>query len=275
MVSTRRIAARRLSIASAGWKSSGGAWLAVVSWSWRWSDIVAPRLVRGPRGCRARPRRVCVRGGRACWFGGALGLRVLDPAALAGHLEDDRVVNEPVDRGGGGHRVFEDPFPLAEHEVAGDHHATALVTLGEEGEQALDERVGRDEQHAVPTLDQLVADGADQVGLAATRQTECEQIVAALEERALAQGRQHLGDLHRQARPGERRERLVGRQLRLPQVALDAAPAALVDLELDQVVEVAHERPALTLGELRGLLGMTRDGGELERAEQDHERRER
>src|SRR6201995_4307783 len=269
MVSTRRIAARRLSIASAGWKSSGGAWLAVVSWSWRWSDIVAPRLVRGPRGCRARPRRVCVRGGRACWFGGALGLRVLDPAALAGHLEDDRVVNEPVDRGGGGHRVFEDPVPLAEHEVAGDHHATALVTLGEEGEQhlhlvavlldvadvvadhgveavedrellleaqvalggeqALDERVGRDEQHAVPTLDQLVADGADQVGLAATRQTECEQIVAALEERALAQGRQHLGDLHRQARPGERRARLVGRQLRLPQVALDAGAAALRD----------------------------------------------
>src|SRR5436190_23673113 len=62
MVSTRKIAARRLSIASAGRKSSGGAWLAVVSWRWRWSDIGAPRLVRGPRGCRARRRRGCLRG---------------------------------------------------------------------------------------------------------------------------------------------------------------------------------------------------------------------
>src|SRR5262245_44494081 len=126
MVSTRKIASRRLSIAFAGRKSSGGAWLAVVSWRWRGSDIVAPRLVRDLRGCRARLRRVCVRRGWACGFGGELGLRFLDPDALAGHLEHDRVVNEPVDRGGGGHRVLEDPVPLAEHQVAGDHHATAL-----------------------------------------------------------------------------------------------------------------------------------------------------
>jgi hypothetical protein len=34
----------------------------------------------------------------------------------------------------------------------------AQIALG--SEQALDERVGRDEQDAMPTLDQLVADGA-------------------------------------------------------------------------------------------------------------------
>src|SRR5258707_272176 len=136
MVSTRKIAARRLSIASAG-RKSGGAWLAVVSWRWRWSDIVAPRLVRGPRGCRARPRRYCVRHGRACGFGSELGLCLLDPDALAGQLDDDRMVDEPIDRGGGGHRVLEDPIPLAEHQVAGDDYGAPLVALGEEREQYL------------------------------------------------------------------------------------------------------------------------------------------
>src|SRR5690349_23079485 len=136
MVSTRKIAARRLSIASAGRKSSGGAWRAVVSWRWRWSDIVAPKLVRDPRRC-ARRRPCCVRGGRACWLGGAAGLRFLDPDALAGHLDDDRVVNEPIDRGGRGHRIFEDSVPLAEHQVAGDDHGAPLVALGEEREQHL------------------------------------------------------------------------------------------------------------------------------------------
>src|SRR5215510_6575646 len=315
MVSTRKIAARRLSIASPGRKSSGGAWLTVVSWRWRGSDIVAPRLVRGPRGCRARLRRVCVRRGWACGFGGELGLRLLDPDALAGQLEDDLVVNEPVDRGGSGHWVLEDPVPLAEHEVAGDDHGAALVALGEEreqhlhlvavlldvadvvedhgveaiehrelvletqlalgDEQALDECVGRDEQHAIPALDQLVADRAHQVRLAATRKAEREQVVTALDERALAQRRQHLGDLGRQARTVERRERLVARQPRAAQVALDPAPAALVHLELDEVVEVADECPAVALGELRDLLGMLRDGGQLQRAQQHHERGQR
>src|SRR6185436_16924656 len=139
--------------------------------------------------------------------------------------------------------------PLAKNQIAGDHHAASLVPLGEKGEQhlhlvaalldipyvvegdrvvpvedrklvleaqialgseqALDERVRRHEQDAVPTLDQLVADGADQVRLAAARQPEREQIVTPREERALAQRRQQLGDLRGQARPSQGRERLV------------------------------------------------------------------
>jgi hypothetical protein len=51
--------------------------------------------------------------------------------------------------------------------------------------------------------------------------------------------------------------------------------ATLVDLELDQVVQIAHEAPALALGDLRDLLCVTRDRGELERAEQDRERGQR
>ena len=54
------------------------------------------------------------------------------------------------------------------------------ISLG--GEQALDERVGGGEQHAVAALDQLVADGADEVGLATARQAERQEVVAALED---------------------------------------------------------------------------------------------
>ena len=46
-------------------------------------------------------------------------------------------MDEAVDGGGGGHRVLEDPVPLAEEEVAGDDHAAPLVPLGEEREQDL------------------------------------------------------------------------------------------------------------------------------------------
>ena len=43
-----------------------------------------------------------------------------------------------------------------------------------------------------------------------------------------------------------------------------AAGSPLVDLELDEVVEVMHERPALALGELRDIAGVPRHGGQLE-----------
>ncbi len=224
-------------------------------------------------------------------------------------------MDDAVDRGGGGHRILEDPVPLAEHEVAGDDHGATLVALGEKreqglhlvavlldvsevvtndgveavedgelgfeakvalgGEQTLNERERRGEQHAVAALDQLVADGAHEVSLAAAGQSEREEIVPALDERALAQGRQLLDDLDRQACALERGEGLVGRETGVLEVARDAATAALVSLELDEVVQVAFERPSLALGESRDLLGVTRHGRELERAQQDGERRRR
>ena len=45
----------------------------------------------------------------------ALVQRLLDADAATRHLEDHRVVNKTIDGGGGGHRVLEDPVPLAEH----------------------------------------------------------------------------------------------------------------------------------------------------------------
>ena len=55
--------------------------------------------------------------------------------ALTGEVEDRGVVDEPVDSGHGGHRVFEDPVPLAEGQVGGDHDRFPLVALGQEGEE--------------------------------------------------------------------------------------------------------------------------------------------
>jgi len=241
-------------------------------------------------------------------------LGLVDANADARHLEDHGVVDGAIDGSSGGHRILEDPVPLAEHEIAGDDHGAALVPLGEErqqdlhlvavlldvpeviadhgvvavedrelgfeakvplgAEQALGERVGRCEEHAVPTLDELVADGAHEVGLAAAGQSEREEIVAALNEPALAQRRQLLDDLGRNAGSIECGEGLVQGEVGVLELARDATTAALESLELDEV-QVALERPGLAHGEPRDLLGMSRDSRELERAQQDGERRRR
>ncbi len=39
------------------------------------------------------------------------------------------MVNEAVNRGRSGHRVFENPFPLGERQIAGDEDAAALKPL--------------------------------------------------------------------------------------------------------------------------------------------------
>jgi hypothetical protein len=47
------------------------------------------------------------------------------------------MVHQAVDRRRRGHRVLEDPIPLAEHDVARDDHALAFVARGEEREEHL------------------------------------------------------------------------------------------------------------------------------------------
>ena len=61
-----------------------------------------------------------------------------DPVAGDVELEDDAVMDQAVDGRGGGHRVFEDLFPLAEGQVAGEEHAAAFIAFGQEGEEDLD-----------------------------------------------------------------------------------------------------------------------------------------
>ncbi len=46
-------------------------------------------------------------------------------------------MHQAVDRRRGGHRVFEDRRPLRERQVAGQHHAAALVAFRQEREEHL------------------------------------------------------------------------------------------------------------------------------------------
>lgn len=79
--------------------------------------------------------------------------------------------------------------------------------------------------------------------LASARQPEREDVVAALDEAAFAERRQHLRDLRRQARPRERREGLLRRQIGGLEKALRAPAAALVHLELGKVMKILAEGP--------------------------------
>src|SRR5205823_5424017 len=64
--------------------------------------------------------------------GGRLGfcfLGLLDSIAWNVELENHAMVNKAVDRSRSGHRIFEDPFPLGERQIAGDEDAAALVAF--------------------------------------------------------------------------------------------------------------------------------------------------
>ena len=54
--------------------------------------------------------------------GSVAGPTFSSPVAWEVELQDGRVVHQPIDGGRGRHRVLEDPFPVAEHQVAGDQH---------------------------------------------------------------------------------------------------------------------------------------------------------
>ena len=47
-------------------------------------------------------------------------------------------MHEPINRGGGGHRILENLLPLTEDEVARDDHRAAFIALGHESEEDLD-----------------------------------------------------------------------------------------------------------------------------------------
>ena len=47
------------------------------------------------------------------------------------------VMDEAIERGGGGHLVAKDSVPLTEHQIARHHHRAALIPFGEEREQHL------------------------------------------------------------------------------------------------------------------------------------------
>lgn len=139
------------------------------------------------------------------------------------------MVYQAVDDGRGGHRVLEDPVPLAEHQVAGDQGGSTFVALGQEGEQnfhllgallhvpdvieddqckpvqlaqgtgqleltlgnqqCLHQLERRGEQDGVAGLDQDLAECTGGVRLAGSRQAEGQDVDGALEEVTSASSR--------------------------------------------------------------------------------------
>src|SRR5690606_1988188 len=118
-----------------------------------------------------------------------------------------------------------------------------------------------------PTADQGVPDGAGHVRLAATGEAEEEEVGAVAGELPLAERGQVALHWFGQPTPLQVGQRLLGRQLRCLQVALQAPRRAVLDLDVDQLAEVRLEAPALvarTLGEV-DVVGD--EAGELQAAE--------
>src|SRR4051812_12513662 len=63
------------------------------------------------------------------FFFGLLGL--LDSIARDVEFEDHAMMNQAIDRRRRGHRIFEDPLPFRERQVAGDEYAATFIPFGE------------------------------------------------------------------------------------------------------------------------------------------------
>jgi hypothetical protein len=71
-------------------------------------------------------------------LGEMLMVRLMCTIAVDGHhIQNDAVVDHPVDGRHGGHRIFEYAFPFAEHEIGGDQHRFAFIALGKKREEHL------------------------------------------------------------------------------------------------------------------------------------------
>ena len=145
---------------------------------------------------------------------------------LLSELNDDAVMQDAVNRSGGGHRVFEDLVPLRKDQVGGDHDTAAFIAFGEQGEehfhlfsglldvadvvkdqdieavefaelllkqevplgtqQVIDEAKGRGEEHAASTLDQFVPNCGGEVSFPSAGQAKNQQILTAVYKIACA-----------------------------------------------------------------------------------------
>jgi hypothetical protein len=54
-----------------------------------------------------------------------------------GHVENDGVVNDAIDRRQRGHGIFEDAIPGGKHEIGGNEHRALLIALGQQREERL------------------------------------------------------------------------------------------------------------------------------------------
>jgi hypothetical protein len=57
--------------------------------------------------------------------------------ARAGHLEDEGMMDQPIDGRGRGYGILAEPIPLTEDEIAADQHAVAFLAFGQESKEHL------------------------------------------------------------------------------------------------------------------------------------------
>jgi hypothetical protein len=60
---------------------------------------------------------------------------MLDPVAGNVQLQNDAVVDQAIDRCGGGHRIFEDAVPFGKWQVAGEQNTASFIALRQQSEQ--------------------------------------------------------------------------------------------------------------------------------------------
>ena len=142
-------------------------------------------------------------------------------------------------------------------------------------EQPLDKRVGRREQDPVAALDQLVADGADDVTLAAAWQAEGEHVLGAIDEGTVTQRGQDAADFDGELLELQGGQRLVHGQLGGLVGPLDAPLTAFLGLDFGQRPEVLAEAPALLLGAQGEGLVVVDEARQLQGAQQPGEGRRR
>ena len=198
--------------------------------------------------------------------------------SIAGQVEfeDDTVVDEAVDRSRRRHLVLEDLFPLREGKIAGDRAALIAVgqkrkedlhlltrvldvadviedqgvvsvpaleqagqvevTLGDQ--ELLDQKISGSEQDASPLMDQVLADRAQEVGLAGAWVSEGHYVFGAVQEIPFQERGYQPVDLPGQPGPVERVQVLLQRQSRLPEQVLNPVVGAHLALAIDELEQV-------------------------------------
>src|SRR6202162_720626 len=106
-------------------------------WSFRWcplGDALSASLARSALLTRVPPSSTS---SKSTWarndsFVGLAGIGATtfsSPVAGNVELKDGSVMDQPIDCGRGRHRVLEDPFPVAEHQVTGNQHRAPLIAF--------------------------------------------------------------------------------------------------------------------------------------------------
>jgi len=207
------------------------------------------------------------------WFFG-----FLEPIAGNVEFQDHAVVDEPIDGCRRGHGILEDLLPLAERQVAGQHHTAAFVAFGQQGEedfhllpallyvaqvvdhqgvelrqfldhlgqsqvplgdkQLLHQQAAGREQHRSTPLHELFAQRTKTMALPRAGLAEQQQVFAAVQERSFAEAFHLPRDVQRKARPVEVVPRLGRGEPRLLHQSRDPAFPPRLAFQLGQLREI-------------------------------------